>query len=130
MTAREIRDKAREDLRLALINEAYAWRRLGMTIEMSDHVPCPSRLMDDRAVANEAIAVTMAALDAFVTAREEDTRASIAAWIEAALNGDRTLGGSDLPPHFMASLGYEITARHIATSIRKKADREKKHEQI
>ena len=130
MTAREIRDKAREDLNLALVNEAHECKQLGVAVEMMEHQPCPGLLASRAMTANEAKGLTNAAVDAFAVACEEETRASIAAWIEAALEGDRTLGGADLPPHFMASLGDEITARHIATSIRKKADREKKHEQI
>jgi hypothetical protein len=116
------KNRAYEDLILALANEAIAWRRLGRT----SAGPHPGQLANDRASADEAAAVTRAAIDAFAAACEEETRASIVAWIAAAparIDAQKAAGAKAI--HYMHEIGMRTAATDIAEAVRTKADLEK-----
>jgi hypothetical protein len=123
MTTFMCKDRAREDLNLALVNEARAWRRLGRT---STCLHPAGQMASDRASAMEAAAVTKAAINTFAAACEEETRAGIAAWIAAApARMDAQIAAGAQPLHYMHDIGQRAAAASLADAIRNKADLEK-----
>ena len=126
MTMTTSKTKAREDLELALVSEARAWRRLGRTAtEMMEQISHSSPMLGDRASADEAAAATKAAIDAFATACEEETRAGIADWIAAAparMEAQAAAGAQSL--HYMHDIGQLAAAAGLAEAIRNKVDLE------
>ena len=116
------KDRAREDLILALANEAIAWRRLGRT---STCPPNLGQMAGDRTSADEAAAVTRAAIDAFAAACEDEARAGIADWIAAAparMDAQAAAGAQSL--HHMHTIGQLDAAASLAKAIRNKSDLE------
>ena len=94
-----------------------------MTIEKSNHLSCPCRLTDNRVVANESGAATTAAVDAFAAACEEETRASIVAWIAAVpdrMEAQAAAGAQSIS--YMHTIGQLAAATSLAEAIRNKAD--------
>lgn len=111
--------EARAALAVALDNEGKARKALGMTIQME----FPDA---DHYAVTEAMKATRAAIDAFAAACEEETRASIVAWIAAAparMDARKAAGAQAI--HYMHEIGMRTTATDIAESIRTKADLEK-----
>ena len=104
-------------LNAALDTEGQAQQSLALAMEFpGDERDKARRKLD------EAIASTRAAFDAFAIACEEETRASIAAWIEAAparMRAQAAVGAK--PFHFMCD-GLLAAAEGLARDIRNKSD--------
>ena len=129
MTAFMSKTEARAALEIALDNEGKARVKLGQTDMTEFPWSRHSNLGPNREAVSAAVSATKNAIDAFAAACEEETRASIVAWIAAAparIDAQKAAGAKAI--HYMHEIGMRTAATDIAESIRTKADLEKEKE--